>query len=208
MSLTRKNFAYLVCLALVVLMKNSNSIQTHARPVYTSHLLVLLSDTEDPSNSQKNNDKGSDSSAQPLDQNQKERKLKTLIEGEAKRQGLITGIMSGVVFLYSSISDLLLHPVLTIVISTLTIGLVILAAFIVVLLRREDFSTLGKLVSFGILYLLLYIDLLFIMYEQRKLTMSFFMLDKDILLVVLAAIVGYFIGRSSSRQVFEEKVLP
>jgi len=176
--------------------------------MYQPHLLAVISDVEDSNKPQKNMDKGSDNLTQPLGQNQKERKLKTLIEGEAKRQGLITGIMSGVVFLYSSVSDLLLHPVLTIVISALTIGLVLIGAFIVVLLRREDFSTLGKLVSFGIVYCLIYIDLLFIMYEQRKLTMTFFILDKDILLVVLAVIVGYFVGRLSSRQVFEEKVLP
>jgi hypothetical protein len=171
--------------------------------VYTYNLLAVL---DESAVSAKSADKNADASAQASDR--KEKKLKTLIEGEAKRQGLMTGIMSGVVFLYSSISDLLLHPVLTIVLSTLTLGLIALGVFIIVLLKREDFSALGRLVSFGILYFLLYIDLLFIIYEQRRITMMFFRLDKDILLVVLATIVGYFVGRYSSRQVFEEKVLP
>jgi hypothetical protein len=187
------------------LIGSSNIVQAHVLPGCSYNFLVVL-DAENTNNSQKGANQNSDAPTQLL--NQKEKKLKNLIEGEAKQQGLVTGIMSGVIFLYSSISDLLLHPVLTIVLSTLTLGLIIVALFIVVLLRREDFSTLGKLVSFGILYVLLYIDLLFIMYEQRKTTITFFSLDKDILLVVLATVVGYFIGRSSSRQVFEEKVLP
>jgi len=185
-------------------------VQVFAAPlVATNHTLAiavtntLSSSTE--INAQNANNK-QEEPAQLLEQ--KENKLKNLIEGEAKRQGLITGIMSGIAFLYSSISDLLLHPVLTIVLSILTLGLVLLITFIIVLLRREEFSSLSKLVSFGILYFILYIDLLFIIYEQRKITMMFLSLDKDIFLVVLAAIVGYFIGKYSSREVFEEKVLP
>jgi hypothetical protein len=199
----RKIFLYVISLCFVGLTTNFNSV--YARSISALHTYNLLAVLDESAGAGKS-DKNADASAQASDR--KEKKLKTLIEGEAKRQGLMTGIMSGIVFLYSSISDLLLHPVLTIVLSTLTLGLIALGIFIIVLLRREDFSALGKLVSFGILYFLLYIDLLFIIYEQRRITMMFFRLDKDILLVVLATIVGYFVGRYSSRKVFEEKVLP
>jgi hypothetical protein len=194
---------YIISLCFIGAITGSSSIYARSIPaVYAHNLLVVLDESTGAGKSEKN----ADTSTQASDR--KEKKLKTLIEGEAKRQGLMTGIMSGVVFLYSSVSDLLLHPVLTIVLSTLTLGLIALGVFIIVLLRREDFSAFGKLVSFGILYFLLYIDLLFIIYEQRRITMMFFRLDKDILLVVLATIVGYFVGRYSSRKVFEEKVLP
>jgi len=197
----RKTILYIISLCFVGAITGSNNIYARITPaLYTHNLLAVLDESAGKA------DKNADASAQASDR--KEKKLKTLIEGEAKRQGLMTGIMSGIVFLYSSISDLLLHPVLTIVLSTLTLGLIALGTFIIVVLRREDFSTFSKLVSFGILYFLLYIDLLFIIYEQRRITMMFFRLDKDILLVVLATIVGYFVGRYSSRQVFEEKVLP
>lgn len=202
----RKFFIYLLCLELLGTVILPRSAQARNLPGYRYNFLVVLADEEGSKSAQGSNDKNSDSSSKLSEQ--KEKKLKSLIEGEAKQQGLVTGIVNGVVFLYSSISDLLLHPILTIVISILTVGLIILVTYIFVLFRREDFSALGKLVSFGILYFLIYIDLLFINYEYKRITLMFFSLDKDIILVVIATVVGYFIGRYSSRQVFEEKVLP
>ena len=170
---------------------------------YKNNLLVALTAPQTSDNGSK---KDSDEPKKVIEK--QESKLKTLLEGEAKRQGLYTGIVSSIVFLYSSISDLILHPILIVVLAILTIGVITLATLMFIMLKREDFSTLGKLASFGIIYFLIYIDLLFIIYEQKKITLMFFSLDKDILLILLTTIAGYFIGKYSSRKVFEDKVLP
>ena len=134
--------------------------------------------------------------------------LKKLIEEEAARQGLLTGLMSGLMLLYSIISDLLLHPILTIVLILMTLGLAVLVFLIVWRIRQEEFALLVRLVSLTLLYLLLYIDLLLIIYEERRITGIFFRLDKDILLVTVASVISYIAGRYASRKLFEEKVLP
>jgi hypothetical protein len=145
--------------------------------------------------------------ANPLDIHTGE-KLKQMIGQEADRQGLVTGIMSGLVLLYSTLSNLLLHPILTITLILLTIGLIIFVVLVVLRIRKGKFSSLGRLISFGVVYLLLYIDLLLMMYEEKEVSKVFFRWDKDIVLVVLASLLGYLAGRHASQRSFEEKVLP
>lgn len=135
-------------------------------------------------------------------------KLSALIIEEAQKEGLIKGIMNGVVILYSSMSDLVLYPVLTTVLAIFVIGLILFIVFIIVALKKENFDLMNKLLIFGGFHTILLVDLLFILYEQRKITIKFFSFDKDILLVISSAVVGYFIGRYFSRQIFEDKALP
>jgi hypothetical protein len=156
---------------------------------------------------QKLQDTWQNATANPIEYHTGER-LKKMIGEEADRQGLLTKLMSGIMLLYSALSDLLLHPILIIVLIVMTLGLALIIFIIVLRVRKENFATLGRLVSFGVIYLLLYIDLLLMMYEKRQVTSTFFRWDKDILLVSLAALVGYIAGRYTSRQSFEEKVLP
>ncbi len=134
--------------------------------------------------------------------------LKTLIIEESQKAGLIKGIVNGVVILYSSMSDLVLYPVLTTVLAILVIGLILFIVFIMVALKKENFDLMNKLLIFGGFHTILLINLLFILYEQRKITIKFFSFDKDILLVICSAVIGYFIGRYYSRQIFEDKALP
>lgn len=210
MYIIRKAFLCVACLGCIhlteVFANNSYSIALAGMPYCATILDASVANTPlfpllDIATSQDSNI--------PADiESQKEDRLKTIIEEEAKQEGLTRGIVNGLVVLYSSISDLVLHPMLVIVLSILTVGLIILGTLAIIMLKREDFSTFNKLLGFGIVYLLLYVDLLFILYEQRKITIMFFSFDKDILLVVLSVVIGYLLGRVSSRRVFEEKVLP
>lgn len=62
------------------------------------------------------------------------------------------------------------------------------------------------------LYLLVYAELFMVMYEKRKILFLFLELQRDIVLVIVAALIGFvtggWVGKSISKRVFEEEHVP
>ena len=135
-------------------------------------------------------------------------KLKALIVQESQKVGLVKEIVNGLAFFYNGISDEVLHPILMIVLTILTVGLILLVVFIFVALKQEKFKLFNKLLIVVFFHVMLFIDLLSILYEDREVTTKFFIFSKDVFLVVFSAFIGFFIGILSSLEKLEEKVLP
>lgn len=198
---------WLVCIlsSQTSIYSQAQHLSQHPGPV----LLVLMEGSSGSANFYKSNE-SSKQRAGILDgpDSPKVSKLKTLIIEESQKAGLIRGIVNGIAILYSSLSDFVLYPALTTVLVIFVVGLILFVGFIISALKKENFNLMNKLLIFGGFHAILFINLLFILYEQRKITVMFFNFDKDILLVISSAVIGYFIGRYFSRQIFEDKALP
>ena len=58
------------------------------------------------------------------------------------------------------------------------------------------------------LYCVVYLDLFLVVFQQKQVLFLFLELEKDIALIIIAALMGYVGGKFSSSKTFEEKELP
>jgi hypothetical protein len=134
--------------------------------------------------------------------------LEKILNKDAKREGLVLGFVSALALLYDAISDTLLYPIFSFLFFAMTAGLILLVALLAIKIRKDQSWAVRTLSFFLPLYLLIYIDLFLVMYEKNKVLFLFLEFEKDIALVVLAAGIGFFAGKSLSKSVFEEKDVP
>ena len=135
-------------------------------------------------------------------------KLEKTIEEDMQREGLIIGLIGALILLYDTISDTLLYPAFSFLFFAMTAILIFLVLRLVVKIRRDETAAVRNLTFYLPFYLLVYADLFMVMYEKRKIVFLFLEFQKDIVLVISAALIGFFIGRSISKRAFEEKNVP
>ena len=139
-----------------------------------------------------------------MDDNELEKQL----EKDIRKEGLMIGLVGALTLLYDTISDTLLYPFFSFLFVAMTIALVILVVRLATKYRKDSFVGARRMLFVTAIFLLIYIDLFLVIYEQRKIVFLFLELKKDILLIAVAAMLGFFRGRFASRRDFEEKVVP
>ena len=116
--------------------------------------------------------------------------------------------MGGLALLYETISNVFIYPILAILFLLMTIVLIALIVRIILKMRRDDTFSVRKALLYIFIYLLIYFDLFLIIYEEKRITVLFLSFEKDTILIVLSALIGFFIGKMTSKRTFEEKALP
>ncbi|MEL7062372.1 MAG: hypothetical protein AAFP00_01445 [Bacteroidota bacterium] len=134
--------------------------------------------------------------------------LEKILEEDIQREGLILGLISALTLLYGIISNILLYPAFSFLFFAMTFILMLLIAQLVNKVRKDEVISMAKLVLPLLLGLLIYGDLFMVMYEKNKILFLFLEFQKDIFLIVTAAVTGFLAGRSVSRKSFEEKIVP
>ena len=142
--------------------------------------------------------------AQELDKNN----LGKLLEEEGQRDGLLVGLFGALALLYSTVSDTLLYPIFSFLFFVITATLIFLLIRLIIKYRKDDFLAFRRLTFIFFLLLIVYIDLFLVIYESRRAFSLALEFQKDIILILLAALVGFIRGRLSSKRDFEEKVVP
>lgn len=135
-------------------------------------------------------------------------KLEKILKEDMQRDGLILGLIGALTLLYDTISDTLLYPVFSFLFFVMTAILIFLVVRLIIKIRRDEFSAVRSLTFYLSLYLFVYADLFMVMYEKRKILFLFLEFQKDIVLVILSALIGFVMGKSISKRVFEEENIP
>lgn len=134
--------------------------------------------------------------------------LEKVTREDLKSKGLVGGVMGGLALLYETISNVFIYPILAILFLLMTIVLIALIVRIILKMRRDDTFSVRKALLYIFIYLLIYFDLFLIIYEEKRITVLFLSFEKDTILIVLSALIGFFIGKMTSKRTFEEKALP
>ena len=139
-----------------------------------------------------------------LDDNQLEKSL----DADLKRGGLFLGLISALTLLYDTVVDTLLYPTFVFLFFVMTCIVILLGVRLFLHYKREEVYRANSSLFWFFLVLLIYFDLFLVIYEKRKILFLFLELQKDTLLIALAALAGFIRGNFSSKRDFEEKVLP
>ncbi len=139
-----------------------------------------------------------------LDDNQ----LEKVLETDVQRGGLFLGLISALTLLYDTVSDTLLYPTFVFLFFVMTCVVIFLGVRLILRYRQDDFSGANFWLFWFSLALLVYVDLFLVIYEKRKILLLFIELQKDILLIALAALAGFIRGQMYSKRDFEENVVP
>ena len=139
-----------------------------------------------------------------MDDNELEKEL----EKDIRKESLIIGVVGALTLLYNTISDTLLYPFFSFLFVTMTIVLIFLLFRLIVKYRTENFAGTRQLLFVTSIFLLIYIDVFLVIYEQRKVLLLFLELKKDIILIGFAAGIGFLRGKLSSRRNFEDNLVP
>ena len=131
-----------------------------------------------------------------------------ILEEDIKRDGLILGIMSVLTLLYNTLSNTLIYPAFSLLFFVMTAILIFLVARLFIKFRKDETSVVKRLTLFIAFYLLIYTDLFLVVYEKRKVLFLFLEFQKDILLIIVATLVGVAIGKLTSKETFEEQDIP
>ena len=137
-----------------------------------------------------------------------DKKLEQILEEDIKRDGLILGIMSVLTLLYNTLSNTLIYPAFSLLFFVMTAILIFLIVQLFVKIRKDEISVVKRLTLFIAFYLLIYTDLFLVVYEKRKVLFLFLEFQKDILLIIVATLIGVAVGRLISKKTFEEQDIP
>lgn len=133
--------------------------------------------------------------------------LDEILKKDTHAEGAIQNILGGLALCYNVLANLLLYPIFSFLLLLLSAGAIVLGGFWVKKLKHEkSISTTWML--FTCLYLLFYLDLFLVVYQKRAILFLFLELEKDLFLTIVAACIGYVIGKFFSSKLFEEKELP
>ncbi|TDG95616.1 hypothetical protein [Cardinium endosymbiont of Culicoides punctatus] len=133
--------------------------------------------------------------------------LDEILKKDADSEGLIANILGGLSLCYHFLANLLLYPIFSFLLLLLTLGIVILGTFWVKKIKSNQPMPTHWMIFTG-LYLLFYFDLFLVVFQKRKILLLFLELEKDLLLMIVAAAIGYIVGKVFSSRSFEEKELP
>lgn len=133
---------------------------------------------------------------------------KDIIVGMVYKKDIPTNLMSGVMMLYSSISNFFLHPLILFfifVILALLVGTVLLGF---IKFKKEDFVEGKKYATFAGIEIILAVYLVALMYEDF---LGFTVYKKYLMGVLYVAIsigMGFVLGSIFSKFYFDDKILP
>lgn len=135
-------------------------------------------------------------------------KLEKTAEKSLKRESLVSGFVDALTLLYDTVSDMLLYPAFSFLFLIMTVVLIFLVVQLVVKIRKDKTTPARNLLFLLALHLLIYADLFMVMYDKRKVLFLFMTFQKDLALVIAAALIGFLLGRSVSRNAFEDRNMP
>lgn len=162
---------------------------------------AYLQSFHDHSGGQSGNDSDSQSD------NNKPASLDEILKKEIHAAGAIRNVLSGLTLCYNVVANLLLYPIFSFLLLALSLGAMVIAGFWIKKIKQEEpISALWMLMTS--LYILCYIDLFLVVFQQRKVLLLCLELERDLLLMVVAASIGYVVGKFFSHKSFEEKEIP
>ncbi|MCT4697332.1 MAG: hypothetical protein V3581_01745 [Candidatus Cardinium sp.] len=133
--------------------------------------------------------------------------LDEILKKDTHAEGAIQNILGGLALCYNVLANLLLYPIFSFLLLLLSLGAIILLGLWIKKIKNEkSISTTWML--FTCLYLLFYLDLFLVVYQKKVVLFLFLELEKDLFLTVVAASIGYVIGKFFSSKFLEEKKLP
>lgn len=138
----------------------------------------------------------------------KKNRLEKIVEKDLKRDGLVSGFVDALTLLYDTVSDMLLYPAFSFLFFIMTLILIFLVVQLVIKVRKDETTPARNLTFLLALHLLVYADLFMVMYDKRKVLVLFMTFQKDLILVIAAALIGFLLGRSVSRKAFEDRNMP
>ncbi|AXI23984.1 hypothetical protein CE557_146 [Cardinium endosymbiont of Sogatella furcifera] len=133
--------------------------------------------------------------------------LDEILKKDTHAEGVIQNILGGLALCYNVLANLLLYPIFSFLLLILSLGgLILLGLWVKKIKDEKSISTTWML--FTCLYLLFYFDLFLVVYQKRAVLFLFLELEKDLFLTIIAASIGYIIGKFFSSKFLEEKKLP
>ncbi len=133
--------------------------------------------------------------------------LDEILKKDAHSEGAIQSILGGLALCYNILANLLLYPIFSFLLLMLSLGAMVLIGFWIKKIKDEQ-SISTTWILFTCLYALLYLDLFLVVYQKKEVLFLFIELEKDLFLTVMAACIGYVVGKFFSSKSLEEKKLP
>lgn len=133
--------------------------------------------------------------------------LDEILKKDTHAEGAIQNILGGLALCYNVLANLLLYPIFSFLLLLLSLGAILLGGLWIKKIKNER-SISGKWILFSCLYVIFYLDLFLVVYQKKQVLFLFLELEKDLFLTVVAACIGYVVGKFFSSKFFEEKELP
>ncbi len=133
--------------------------------------------------------------------------LDEILKKDTHSEGAIQNILGGLALCYNVLANLLLYPIFSFLLLLLSAGAIVLFGFWVKKIKSEK-TISTTWILFTCLYCLFYLDLFLVVYQKKEILFLFLELEKDLFLTVVAASMGYIVGKFFSSKFLEEKQLP
>lgn len=133
--------------------------------------------------------------------------LEEMLKKDIHSEGAIQNILGGLALCYNVLANLLLYPIFSFLLLLLSLGGIVLVGLWIKKIK-DDKSLSTTWILFTCLYFLFYLDLFLVVYQKREVLFLFLELEKDLFLTVVAAFIGYVVGKFFSSKSFEEKKMP
>lgn len=133
--------------------------------------------------------------------------LDEILKKDIDSEGVMNNILGGLALCYNALANILLYPIFSFLLILLSAGAVILAAFWIQKFKKEQPISVAWMIFSG-LYGLLYIDLFLVLFQKSTVLFLFLELEKDLIVMIIAALIGYTVGKYFSSKRFEEQELP
>ncbi|HLP35063.1 MAG TPA: hypothetical protein VK133_03665 [Amoebophilaceae bacterium] len=133
--------------------------------------------------------------------------LEEILKKDIDSEGVMSNILGGLALCYNALANILLYPIFSFLLILLSVGALVLAAFWIQKFKKEQPISVAWL-TFSGLYVLLYIDLFLVLFQKSTVLFLFLELEKDLIVMILAALIGYTVGKHFSSKKFEEQEMP
>ncbi|WP_339043845.1 hypothetical protein [Cardinium endosymbiont of Tipula unca] len=133
--------------------------------------------------------------------------LDEILKKDADSEGVMANILGGLSLCYNALANLLLYPIFSFLLLLLSLGALVLGVFLLKKARSKQPIATRWMIFTG-LYILFYFDLFLVVFQKRKVLLLFLELERELLLTIVAALIGYVVGKFFSSKSFEEKELP
>jgi uncharacterized protein YneF (UPF0154 family) len=133
--------------------------------------------------------------------------LDEMLKKDAKTGGVIQNVLSGLAICYHALANLLLYPIFSFLLLALSLGAILLGGIWVKKIKNEQSISASWIICNG-LYFLFYLDLFLVVFQKKKVLCLCLELEKDFLLIIVSALIGYLSGKFFSNKLFKEKELP
>jgi len=142
------------------------------------------------------------------DQVIKDDQIKAVAKSELAKGGVISPTIGSFLLIYTAISNLILYPTFTFLFFLMiaVMGFLIVQTFSVY--SKGGVLEGRKWLSITILAFLIHMDIYLVAYEKGQIFFLFLTLQKDIVFIAIATIIGFMIGKMYSKSNFEENVVP